>query len=134
MHNRARMIVASFVTKDLLLDWRIGEEFFAQYLMDYELASNNGGWQWAASTGTDAAPYFRVFNPILQSKKFDPEGEYIRAHVPELRKLSPKEIHAPWQSPLTKPKEYPDPIVDHAEAKTRVVTAFREAGNRKPSH
>lgn len=130
MHNRARMIFASFATKDLLLDWRIGEEFFAQYLMDYDLASNNGGWQWAASTGTDAAPYFRVFNPVLQSKKFDPNGDYIRRFVPELKQLNDKDIHAPWQSPLTAPKDYPPPIIDHAEAKERVVRLFREAGNK----
>ncbi len=131
MHNRARMIVASFVTKDLLLDWRIGEEFFAQHLMDYELASNNGGWQWAASTGTDAAPYFRVFNPVLQSKKFDPEGEYIRRYVPELKNMSNKDIHAPWLVPLAKPAGYPLPIVDHATVKDRVVALFKRAGRAK---
>jgi deoxyribodipyrimidine photo-lyase len=130
MHNRARMIVASFATKDLLLDWRLGEEFFAQHLMDYELASNNGGWQWAASTGTDAAPYFRIFNPVLQSLKFDPEGEYIRRYVPELRDVPTSDIHAPWESPLTKPKSYPDPIVDHRSAKDRVVALFKAAGHR----
>jgi deoxyribodipyrimidine photo-lyase len=128
MHNRARMVVASFATKDLLLDWRLGEEFFAQYLMDYDLASNNGGWQWAASTGTDAAPYFRVFNPVLQSKRFDPEGEYIRRYVPELKALSSADIHAPWLSPLTKPASYPMPIVDHAAAKDKVVALFKAAG------
>ncbi len=131
MHNRARMIVASFLTKDLLLDWRIGEAFFAQHLMDYELASNNGGWQWAASTGTDAAPYFRVFNPVLQSKKFDPEGNYIRRYVPELRALPTRDIHAPWESPLTKPVGYPLPVVDHATAKARVVALFKQAGMTK---
>lgn len=128
MHNRARMVVASFATKDLLLDWRLGEEFFAQYLMDYDLASNNGGWQWAASTGTDAAPYFRVFNPVLQSKRFDPEGEYIRRYVPELKGLSSADIHAPWVSPLARPTGYPMPIVDHALAKDKVVALFRAAG------
>lgn len=128
MHNRARMIVASFATKDLLLDWRIGEAFFSQHLMDYDLASNNGGWQWAASTGTDAAPYFRIFNPTLQSQRFDPDGSYIRRHVPELQKLSAREIHAPWQFPLTKPTHYPAPIVDHATAKERAVFLFRNAG------
>lgn len=126
MHNRARMIVASFIAKDLLLDWRIGEEFFAQYLMDYELASNNGGWQWAASTGTDASPYFRVFNPVLQSRKFDSKGAYIRRYVPELAEMPDKDIHAPWES-LLKPKAYPAPIVDHAAARERVIGVFKKA-------
>lgn len=126
MHNRARMIVASFFTKHLLMDWRIGEEFFAQHLMDYELASNNGGWQWSASTGTDAQPYFRVFNPVLQSKKFDPTGDYIRRYVPELRALDNKTIHAPWLS-LLKPKDYPEPIVDYATARARAIAVFKSA-------
>lgn len=130
MHNRARMIVASFASKDLLLDWRLGEEFFAQHLMDYDLASNNGGWQWAASTGTDAAPYFRIFNPVLQSKRFDPDGAYIRRYVPELKDMPSADIHAPWESPLTKPKNYPMPVVDHAIAKDRAVELFRAAGHR----
>jgi len=130
MHNRARMIVASFASKDLLLDWRLGEEFFAQHLMDYELASNNGGWQWAASTGTDAAPYFRIFNPMLQSKRFDPEGIYIRRYMPELRGLSTEDIHAPWESPLTKPPSYPMPMVDHPTAKDRAVAVFKAAGHK----
>lgn len=131
MHNRSRMIVACFLTKDLLIDWRLGEEFFAQYLMDYELASNNGGWQWSASTGTDAQPYFRVFNPLLQSKKFDPKGRYIRRYVPELEDVDDKNIHAPSQMGLLKPKNYPDPIVDHAEAKDKVIAAFKAAGMKK---
>ena len=126
MHNRARMIVASFATKDLLMDWRVGEQFFAQHLMDYDLASNNGGWQWAASTGTDAAPYFRVFNPILQSKKFDPDGEYIRRYVPELRNISTRDIHAPWES-MFRPTNYPKPLVDHSFARDRVLVAFKKA-------
>ncbi|MBN8543265.1 MAG: deoxyribodipyrimidine photo-lyase [Alphaproteobacteria bacterium] len=130
MHNRARMIVASFLTKDLLIDWRLGEEFFAQHLMDYELASNNGGWQWAASTGTDAAPYFRIFNPVLQSKKFDGAGKYIRHYVPELKSLSDKEIHAPWELGLMAPKSYPAPIVNHAEAKDKAVAVFRALGHK----
>lgn len=123
MHNRARMIVASFMTKDLHLDWRIGEAHFAQYLMDYELASNNGGWQWAASTGTDAQPYFRVFNPYLQSAKFDPEGEYIRRYVPELRHLQGKDIHQP--EGLMRPQGYPAPIVDHRTEKDAAVAMFK---------
>ena len=130
MHNRARMIVASFVTKDLLLDWRIGEEFFAQHLMDYELASNNGGWQWGASTGVDASPYFRIFNPVLQSRKFDPKGDYIKAYVPELRGMTPKDIHAPWEAGLLQPKGYPQPVVDRAHVKERVVGLFRRAGQK----
>lgn len=131
MHNRARMVVACFATKNLLLDWRHGEAFFAQHLMDYELASNNGGWQWAASTGTDAAPYFRIFNPVLQSQKFDPEGAYIRRYVPELASVPTAEIHAPWLSPLTKPRAYPMPIVDYTLSKDRALVAFKEAGERK---
>jgi deoxyribodipyrimidine photo-lyase len=128
MHNRARMIVASFLTKDLLIDWRLGENFFAQHLMDYEMASNVGGWQWAASTGTDAAPYFRVFNPLLQSRKFDGAGEYIRRYVPELAALKDDEIHEPATLGLLRPASYPAPIVDHAVAKDRVVAAFKAAG------
>lgn len=125
MHNRARMIVASFFTKDLLMDWRIGEEVFAQHLMDYELASNNGGWQWSASTGTDAQPYFRVFNPVLQSKKFDPEGDYIRHYLPELKDVPAKHIHWPHGT-LCMPAAYWPPVVDHAEAKARAIAAFKQ--------
>lgn len=130
MHNRARMVVASFFTKDLFMDWRVGEAFFAQHLMDYELSSNVGGWQWASSTGTDAAPYFRIFNPILQSKKFDPEGEYIKTYVPELRAMPAKEIHAPWEAGLLKPASYPDPIVDHRTAKDHAVATFKALGHK----
>ncbi len=97
MHNRLRMIAASFLVKDLLIDWRWGERYFAAKLNDYDLASNNGGWQWAASTGCDAQPYFRIFNPVTQSKRFDPEGDFIRRYVPELAALDANEIHAPWQ-------------------------------------
>lgn len=110
MHNRLRMITAMFLTKDLLVDWREGEEFFARYLLDFDLASNNGGWQWSASTGVDAQPYFRIFNPILQSKKFDPSGEFIRKWCPELSELDSEAIH--WPHPGA-PDGYPDPIVDH---------------------
>jgi len=127
MHNRARMIVASFLTKDLFMDWRLGEQFFAQHLMDYELSSNAGGWQWAASTGTDAAPYFRVFNPTLQSKRFDADGSYIKTYVPELRAMDARDIHAPEES-LMRPREYPLPIVNHKAAKEYAVQAFRARG------
>jgi deoxyribodipyrimidine photo-lyase len=127
MHNRARMIVASFLTKHLRIDWRKGEEFFAQYLMDYELASNVGGWQWAASTGTDAQPYFRIFNPVAQGQKFDPEGEYIRRYVPELSSLPDSQIHEPWKS-LMRPSSYPLPIVDHKEAREKALAMFKAAG------
>lgn len=128
MHNRARMIVASFMTKDLLLDWRLGEEHFAQYLMDYELASNLGGWQWAASTGTDAQPYFRIFNPVLQSKKFDPEGEYIRTYVPELAMLPVKDIHEPWKK--ARPASYPLPIVEHDVMRDKALAMFKQAAQK----
>ena len=97
MHNRARMIVASFLVKDLLVDWRWGERFFMQHLVDGDPAANNGGWQWTAGVGTDAAPYFRVFNPILQGTKFDPEGAYVRRYVPELANVPTKFIHEPWK-------------------------------------
>lgn len=126
MHNRTRMIVASFFTKDLLMDWRVGEEFFAQHLMDYELASNNGGWQWSASTGTDAQPYFRIFNPVSQGEKFDPKGEYVRFYLPELKDVPDKHIHWPHGT-LYCPKEYPAPIVDHKMARERAIAVFKGA-------
>ncbi len=100
MHNRARMIVASFLVKDLLIDWRWGERFFMQHLIDGDPAANNGGWQWTAGVGTDAAPYFRVFNPTLQAAKFDPDGAYVRRWLPELARVPDKHIHAPWLMPL----------------------------------
>jgi deoxyribodipyrimidine photo-lyase len=124
MHNRARMIVASFLVKDLLIDWRWGERWFMQNLLDADLASNNGGWQWTAGTGTDAAPYFRIFNPILQSKKFDPDGNYIRKWVPELVDLSNSTIHAPWEKGI-KTADYPEPIIDHRFARERTLAAYK---------
>lgn len=132
MHNRARMITASFLTKDLLIDWREGERYFMHRLLDGDPASNNGGWQWTAGTGTDAAPYFRVFNPILQGQKFDPLGNYVRRWVPELEKVPANYIHSPWIMPIETQKQvgclvgrdYPTPIVDHAMARKRVLLAY----------
>jgi len=124
MHNRARMIVASFLVKDLLIDWRWGEAWFMENLLDGDLAANNGGWQWTAGTGTDAAPYFRIFNPVLQSAKFDPEGNYIRKWVPELSGLNAKEIHTPWNLDI-KISGYPErPIVDRGIVKERTLKAY----------
>jgi deoxyribodipyrimidine photo-lyase len=126
MHNRARMITASFLVKDLLIDWRWGEEWFREMLLDGDLAANNGGWQWVAGTGTDASPYFRIFNPTLQSKKFDPEGNYIRKWIPELSHLDDRSIHTPWKKGLPA-TEYPHPIVDHKIARDRTLLAYQSA-------
>jgi len=133
MHNRARMIVASFLVKDLLIDWRWGERWFMQSLVDGDLAANNGGWQWSAGTGTDAAPYFRIFNPVLQGKKFDPLGDYVRQWIPELAKLPPKFIHNPWEMPPQLQIQlgvrlgvgYPFPVVDHTLARKRTLEAYQ---------
>ena len=132
MHNRARMIVASFLVKDLLINWQEGESWFKKMLIDGDPASNNGGWQWIAGTGTDAAPYFRIFNPVSQGKKFDPNGNYVRRWVPELRNLPDQFIHNPWEMPISEQqrvnviigKDYPDHIVDHASARERVLYAY----------
>jgi deoxyribodipyrimidine photo-lyase len=132
MHNRLRMVVASFLTKDLGIDWRRGEAYFATHLNDFDLAANNGGWQWAASTGCDAQPYFRIFNPVTQSEKFDPAGKFIRRYLPQLAALPDKTIHAPW---LARPvdllaagvslgRDYPLPVVQHAEARQRARACF----------
>jgi len=126
MHNRLRMLVAMFLTKNLLIDWREGERFFMQHLIDGSLAANNGGWQWSASTGTDAVPYFRIFNPISQSKRFDPNGDFIRRWVPELKHLSAKDIHQPTLlSGLFASADYPKPIVDLAASRARALSAFK---------
>lgn len=133
MHNRARMIVASFLVKDLLIDWRWGERFFMQHLVDGDPAANNGGWQWTAGVGTDAAPYFRVFNPSLQGAKFDPEGIYVRRWVPELARVPLKYLQEPWAMPLSEQikagcrigRDYPAPIVDHALARERTLAAYK---------
>jgi deoxyribodipyrimidine photo-lyase len=121
MHNRLRMIAASFLCKHLLIDWRKGERYFEQRLIDADLAQNNGGWQWCASTGTDAAPYFRIFNPVTQSKRFDPEGSFIRKFVPELRNVKDARVHEPRA-----------PIVDHALARARALAAYGAAFSARP--
>lgn len=132
MHNRLRMIAASFLTKDLGIDWRLGERWFARHLNDYDLASNNGGWQWAASTGCDAQPWFRIFNPVTQSEKFDPEGRFIRRYLPELARVPDAFVHAPWKMSAAEQSaagvrigtDYPAPVVDHAQARTRTLMRF----------
>lgn len=126
MHNRLRMICASFLTKDLLVDWRKGEAWFAEKLLDFELASNNGGWQWSASMGVDAQPWFRIFNPKLQSQKFDPKGDFIRQWVPELAEVSTEDIHAPWDvGGMFVPPSYPRPVVDHHTQKELALNLLR---------
>jgi deoxyribodipyrimidine photo-lyase len=138
MHNRLRMVVASFLVKDLGLDWRRGEAYFARHLNDFDLAANNGGWQWAASTGCDAQPYFRIFNPVTQSQRFDPEGRFIRKYLPQLSSLPDKLLHAPW---LARPVDlaaagvdlggnYPRPVVDHALARIRTLERYAAAKAR----
>jgi len=132
MHNRLRMVAASFLVKDLGIDWRQGERYFAQQLLDYDLAANNGGWQWASSSGCDAQPYFRIFNPVAQSRKFDPQGRFIRRYLPELAGLSDAALHAPWQAaPLELQaagvelgRSYPAPIVDHEQARQRTLERY----------
>ncbi|SIS40868.1 cryptochrome/photolyase family protein [Salimicrobium flavidum] len=134
MHNRARMAVASFLTKDLLIDWRKGERYFHQKLADYEAASNIGGWQWAASTGTDAVPYFRVFNPVRQSERFDPHGEYIKAWIPALADVPKTYIHEPHKMPGEEQKkagciigeDYPEPMVDHKRMRERAIEVYKQ--------
>ena len=133
MHNRLRMIAASFLVKDLHIDWRWGERYFADQLNDFDLAANNGGWQWAASTGCDAQPYFRIFNPVSQSERFDPEGAFIRRYVPELDGCDKRAIHAPWEMTSLEQqgagviigKNYPAPVVEHAAARLRALEMFK---------
>jgi deoxyribodipyrimidine photo-lyase len=124
MHNRVRMITASFLVKDLHIDWTRGARHFLDLLVDGDLASNNHGWQWTAGTGTDAAPYFRVFNPVTQSKRFDPHGEYIRRWVPELRDVDGAAVHEPWKLPGGPPAGYPSPIVDHAAERLEALRRY----------
>jgi deoxyribodipyrimidine photo-lyase len=133
MHNRLRMIVASFLTKDLLIDWRWGEKYFADHLNDFDLSANNGGWQWAASTGCDAQPYFRIFNPVTQSERFDAQGKFIRKYLPALKNISDKFVHAPWTiSPLEQQalgcvigRDYPSPIIDHAVQREKALALYK---------
>jgi deoxyribodipyrimidine photo-lyase len=135
LHNRARMIAASFLVKDLLIDWRWGERYFMQHLLDGDPAANNGGWQWTAGTGTDAAPYFRVFNPVLQGKRHDPDGRYVRKWLPELSAVPAGLAHAPWEMSAEAQqsvrcvigRDYPMPIVSHAMARQRALAAYQRA-------
>ena len=133
MHNRLRMVAASFLVKDLLVDWRWGERYFAEKLIDYDFAANNGGWQWAASTGCDAQPWFRIFNPVTQSERFDAQGKFIRRYVPELSPCNNKEIHAPWTMSnmrqeslgLMIGRDYPLPVVDHALRRAQTLALYK---------
>jgi len=132
MHNRTRMVVASFLVKDLHLEWQLGERFFADHLVDYDVASNAHGWQWTAGTGTDASPYYRVFNPIEQGKRFDENGDYIRKYVPELAHLSAAEIHEPWHYLDGYSKGYPERLVDHAIERLESLERLKEIKADKP--
>lgn len=135
MHNRLRMVTASFLVKDLHVDWRWGEKYFADHLNDFDLAANNGGWQWAASTGCDAQPYFRIFNPVTQSQKFDPQGRFIRKYLPELAGCDDKFVHSPWAMTAQQQREagviigrdYPAPVVDHGAARRRTLGLYENA-------
>ncbi|HVE66097.1 MAG TPA: FAD-binding domain-containing protein, partial [Thermoanaerobaculia bacterium] len=139
MHNRARMAVAFFLTKDLHIDWRLGEKWFEHELADADLASNNGGWQWVAGTGVDAVPYFRILNPVVQSKRFDPDGAYIRQFLPELDRVPRDRIHEPWTMTPSEQRaagcqigvDYPAPIVDHAREREVALRMFEAARRRK---
>jgi deoxyribodipyrimidine photo-lyase len=133
MHNRGRMVVASFLVKHLLINWQEGERWFMQHLVDGDPAANNGGWQWTAGVGTDAAPYFRIFNPVLQGQKFDPHGAYVHRWLPELAGVPAEYLHQPWRMPESLQGacgcrigvDYPAPLVDHAAVKERTLAAYR---------
>jgi deoxyribodipyrimidine photo-lyase len=131
MHNRVRMVTASFLTKHLLIDWRAGEQWFWDTLVDADPASNPANWQWVAGSGVDAAPYFRIFNPVLQGQKFDPKGVYVRQWVPELAGVPDALIHQPWKAAVTSGKDYPQPIVEHELARQRALEAYAKTGKAK---
>lgn len=134
MHNRCRMIVASFLAKDLLIDWRMGERYFMEHLIDGDFASNNGGWGFSASTGVDPQPYFRIFNPLLQSEKFDAEGDYIRKWVPELAEVEGKAVHDPYgrgAGVVAERNGYPRPVVDHKESRGRALKRYKDGLGRE---
>ena len=130
MHNRVRMIVGSFLVKHLLINWVEGEKYFKKCLLDYSEANNVSGWQWVAGCGADAAPYFRIFNPILQGEKFDKEGEYVKRWIPQLKKVPKKYIHRPWEiedkNILKIGDDYPYPIVNHENARAKALEAFKK--------
>jgi len=138
MHNRLRMVAASFLTKDLLVDWRLGERYFADKLIDFDLAANSGGWQWAASVGCDAQPWFRIFNPVTQSERFDAQGAFIRRYLPELARVPDRYLHAPWTLPAAEQqrtgcvigRDYPMPIVDHAVQRALALALFKQASQQ----
>jgi deoxyribodipyrimidine photo-lyase len=140
MHNRLRMVVANFLVKDLGLDWRWGERYFAEKLIDFDLAANNGGWQWASSSGCDAQPYFRIFNPVSQSEKFDAEGQFIRRYLPQLAALRGAALHAPWKAApgqlalaaVELGVSYPRPIVEHAQARARTLLRYAAIRSAPP--
>ena len=141
MHNRLRMVVASFLVKDLGIDWRWGERYFAEHLNDFDLAANNGGWQWASSTGCDAQPYFRIFNPVSQSEKFDPAGKFIRRYLPQLAALPDAALHAPWTARpvdlaaagIEIGRNWPAPVVQHDAARARTLERYAVVKANRPS-
>jgi deoxyribodipyrimidine photo-lyase len=133
MHNRARMVVSSFLSKDILIDWRRGEQHFMDRLIDGDFASNHGGWGFGSSTGVDPQPYFRIFNPLRQSERFDPDGEYIRHWVPELRNVKSKAVHEPYKrgaAEIAERNGYPRPIVDHSETREKTLSCYKKATQR----
>ena len=131
------MIVASFLTKDLFIDWRLGAGWFLDTLVDADLASNSASWQWVAGCGADAAPYFRIFNPVLQGEKFDPNGDYVKQWVPELKSVPAQWVHKPWMAPKDKlglclSNDYPEPIVDHLEARQKALLHYKMIATKRP--